>query len=513
MAGIGDYVHARKINYLSKSIYRYGDRTPPSAQEIYKTQKEKIKEEAMRQKFKNPVRDKQKIEKWLNMFFHPGMRKNIKGGELSQQNVENIQKAIELYINKHFNGSFTLNQNNLSVGASDVFDVSKASAELMAAVNKFSSLQSATRRNVKGLIDRIKALKALRDQLGQQNFKNQKIWNELQNLDNDLRQLEKDVERYKQISGNTGATIVTRWLSKDQNNERLDDKINRLISSLKTDVSSVIIGEYGEVVLKATNYVANKKGNATVSQILKYLDNSLKNISKSNKGVSGSAISYYANFYKDESALYDKNGKEIDYNTLQGDQFTINMTEDKVDAIIDIDKDLNNLNLSIKNYDLSNNNSLTLLSGRNLLGLVQDYPIFINHFLNIVGTHVDDNFNNNEIDYMHSAMKISAFIKAIAGGVVTKQGRNVAADLFIVNDNSQQKGYYKVYFLSDILDKVINNIKLISIDNYPDGIWEANKWIEPQTHDWIKAATRITAMVNVMRTMNLHITISKKALE
>ena len=63
MAGIGDYVHARHLDYLKSGLSRTGDNPPPATQDIYQMQVKKIKEEAMRQKFKNPGKDKQKIEK------------------------------------------------------------------------------------------------------------------------------------------------------------------------------------------------------------------------------------------------------------------------------------------------------------------------------------------------------------------------------------------------------------------------------------------------------------------
>ncbi len=518
MAGIGEYVHANRINYLSRGLQRSGIHPPESVNTIYKIQTQQIKEEAKRTRFDELKEDQRtRMEQWLNMFFHPGIQGNLKSGELPQQTIANVQQAIIAYVKQHFKGSVVLNPKNLSVVSSDIFDVTKASAEALEAVNNFNSLKEADRRYVERLMARIDALINLRDNVGRQNFQDVSVWNKLQQLEQDRLQLEKDVQAYltqsknKRLKGMSGGTIITKFLSSDSNNQRLDRKIDELIRLLHTNTASNITGAYGELVLKATNYVANVKANASVQDILNYLETLLKNTSKSNKGVSGSAISYYANWYADGSALRNRKGRIMDYHKLQGDQFTVNMTEDKVDAILDMGKGLQGIKASIKNYNLAAHDNLTLLTGRNLLALVQDYPIFVNHFLNIVGVHRDDDFMDSDVALMHSAMKISAFLKALAGGVVTKQGRNAAADIFVVNDNSQATGYYKVYFLSDLLNNVINDINLMTIDDYPDGIWLQNRWagVEP---DWTQAAIRITTMVNIMRTMHLHISISKNAL-
>lgn len=141
-------------------------------------------------------------------------------------------------------------------------------------------------------------------------------------------------------------------------------------------------------------------------------------------------------------------------------------------------KEFGETNLSIKNYDLSSSShrSFKLLEGRNLLALVQDYDFFVNHFLNIVGTHSDSNFPRTDITTMHQAMKITIFVKALIGGVYTDTNGgsySQAVDLFVVNDKST--GGYKVYYISELLDKVENSTNnLLYLVDYPNNIWSEN---------------------------------------
>ena len=62
MAGIGDYVHARKVHYDSNGLSLYNGSSPPSVDYIYRSQIQVIKAEAVRNKFTNHAQDKARIE-------------------------------------------------------------------------------------------------------------------------------------------------------------------------------------------------------------------------------------------------------------------------------------------------------------------------------------------------------------------------------------------------------------------------------------------------------------------
>lgn len=514
--GIGNYVHARYANYLKYSITFKEETTPPSVQTIYRDQIAKIKAEANRPQFK--PKDKAFIEKRLNMFFHPDNKTSKKNNTFSEKQIENIKSAVEQYIHEHFGTQLSIDFANLKVSdPSELFNFDSALRECTEAINNYNRLTAASSREVEGIVNRAKTLIKMRNLLGEKGFKSATIWRDLQTLDDELKIFEANVKEYVEKSNNTGIMIPTTFIEDTASGERFDIKVNRLIESLKTASVSKATGELAEAIVKAGMYVANKKGYSATQDILKFLEQSLKNTSRSNKGVRGSSISFFATYYANESNLFTSKGKVRGWKTLQGDQFTIQTTEDKVDATVDFTPRLKDVNLSIKNYNLASDTNITLLTGKNLLGLVQDYPCFVNHFLNIVGSHIDVRYEIGSIDSMHKAMKITALSKALIGGVVTAENRNKATDLFVVNDNSTTNGY-KVYFLSDILNNVERNIELMKFDNYPSGYWN-NGWIASKqgngklvTPDFTSAKIRITRLVNIMREMQLHISISKNAL-
>ena len=55
-------------------------------------------------------------------------------------------------------------------------------------------------------------------------------------------------------------------------------------------------------------------------------------------------------------------------------------------------------------------------------------------------------------------MKLTILVKALVGGVYTRQGRSGEAEFFIINDNSQ--GKYRVFNMYDIVRKIEENMTM-----------------------------------------------------
>lgn len=468
MAGIGDYIHATRVHYLNYSTNLYKKETPPRPQEIYDTQIAMMKQEMARKKFENDLAgNKEKLEKMLNLFFNPAIKTNIEKGELNEKDVETMRAALSEYMENMFGSHIYLDNNTLSVSSGvDVASLTEKEKELLEKVKKFRNYQIADKRSIQSIEDRYKALVAFRKEIAKDKI-SADLYKKLEDLDLKYTNFKDDVAAYTKKTKNT-KVIWRRWLRKNEKYQRFDDELSELIRALKLTSAGKAQGEFGEVVAKASNYVLNHKGRVSKNQLLKFLNDPKNKPHKSRKGVKGSLLSYYA-LYRDEDKMFDDSGNRLSLKQLQQDEFTVNLTEDKVDATLYF-KGFENINTSIKNYNLSTGfDHLKLLEGKNLLGLVQDYSYFINHFLNIVGTHTDTNFSLNDVNKMHEAMKITAFVKAISGGVFTDKGYSEKVDLFIVNDNSTNEGY-KVYYLSELLDKIIGNIELMNFSKYPDGI-------------------------------------------
>jgi len=95
-------------------------------------------------------------------------------------------------------------------------------------------------------------------------------------------------------------------------------------------------------------------------------------------------------------------------------------TQDKVDLTFTFRDDDENYNLSIKNYNFDSFNTITLHTG-NLLRLIQDYHVFINHLLNIFPERSPQEGNNANLSgYATVAERILKELiayKGLTGGV------------------------------------------------------------------------------------------------
>ncbi len=526
MAGIGDYVHARYSRYKLYSTTEGVDGvkvTPPAPHMIYFQQKKALQNE-VRRKIQYIPKMKENIEKFVNNYFMKAQKNNA-NTQLSDAQFKAIQEAITEYIDNHFHGDITLNsKTGGATTTSEFFDTTLISRELMEKINDFEKQQGKNKINIKALMDRYNVLMQLRNTIGEslrgKSKESKRLWKDMESLDKGWEQLEKAILNYAHsniamVPTQGNRTFLYNYntsLRKDIDDkmERFDQRVNRLIETLKVSSAASVTGAFGELIIKASDYVLNTKANASVADILKVLEKSKP--SRSKKGVNSIYISSYAsNFNTELTALRNKKGVRKKF---QGDGYTAQTTEDKVDATFQIQGI--DVKASIKDYNLSDKDYITLETGANLLRFAQDYIDFTNHFLNIVGTRWSTAGEQNpaeaDIALMHRAMKTTALVKALAGGVITSTGRNDAADVLIVNDNSRN-GYYKVYFISEILENVLNatDMSFIRFTDYDQAYWD-NRYIGT-IPDPENASVRITKLVNTMRNMNIHIELSIKMLK
>lgn len=164
----------------------------------------------------------------------------------------------------------------------------------------------------------------------------------------------------------------------------------------------------------------------------------------------------------------------------------MNATEDKVDGIIEF-YDGHSLTASIKNYKphTVDIHGIGLLSGTGLLKFTQDYPTFLNHYLNITAEHKETNDEKpTEMDLRmaHEAMQITLGAVALAGGTYSNKNgaavRERFADLFIINRQAgdQGQGKYEVYSSSALIDGLTKNAKLITSELKPSAPWPNEKY-------------------------------------
>ena len=532
---VGNYVHARYNFYLKYSITEDKEQSPPSVNSICKNQKNHLFDECKRSTFlKNIGYMRAELERHANFFFNAKNNTAIKT-ELDSDQVNAIESAIMQFCKEKYNGEIAINFETGKVDSinSLYFDVTKADTDLINAINKTKKLKDGRNRSFKALQERYELLIKLRDELGRIGVKGfpkgRDLMRQLSNLSQVWTDFLQKANTYMKKRGRTDqlpigkAYAVIPYVSKygsisatpRKGYERLDHYLDNLISSLLMSNASAATGDVGEMIIRAGDYVAKSNALVGTQEILSYLKRTLPSTSR--KGVLQSNISWYGSVHFDKDFDPISNNKtKAKY--VNGDDFHIQVTQDKVDYTANINGW--EVNQSIKNYNLASKGRLIHLEGgSDLLRYAQDYPVFTNHFLNIVGDRSKNEYKNytdnepseKDIQIMHDTMKLTAFLKAIAGGVITDRGRNAIADTFVINDNSKP-GNYKVYFISEILDIVSKNIDLINFSAYDSAIWP-NIWFgEPDINQKYKAMLRISYLMSTMRQMKINIYLNNKAL-
>lgn len=532
---VGNYVHARYNFYLKYSITEDKEQSPPSVNSICENQKNHLFDECKRSTFlKNIGYMRAELERHANFFFNAKNNTAIKT-ELDSDQVNAIESAIMQFCREKYDGEVAINFETGKVDSinSLYFDVTKADTDLINAINKTKKLKDGKNRSFKALQERYELLIKLRDELGRIGVKGfpkgRDLMRQLSNLSQVWTDFLQKANTYMKKRGRTDqlpigkAYAVIPYVSKygsisatpRKGYERLDHYLDNLISSLLISNASAATGDVGEMIIRAGDYVAKSNVLVGTQEILSYLKRTLPSTSR--KGVLQNNISWYGSIHFDKDFDPISNDKtKAKY--INEDDFHIQVTQDKVDYTANINGW--EVNQSIKNYNLASKGRLIHLEGgSDLLRYAQDYPVFTNHFLNIVGDRSKNEYKNytdnepseKDIQIMHDTMKLTAFLKAIAGGVITDRGRNAIADTFIINDNSKP-GNYKVYFISEILDIVSKNIDLINFSAYDSAIWP-NIWFgEPDINQKYKAMLRISYLMSTMRQMKINIYLNNKAL-
>lgn len=117
------------------------------------------------------------------------------------------------------------------------------------------------------------------------------------------------------------------------------------------------------------------------------------------------------------------------------------------------------LRVSAKNVHLKNNYFIHILSGSSLLYLIQELDSnFVNHFLNLSAHKINNNYLQTAKEQVINELKFTLILKALIGGELEGNGRS-KANLFIVNDNSEQGNGIKVYNINDLINIISDEME------------------------------------------------------
>lgn len=292
----------------------------------------------------------------------------------------------------------------------------------------------------------------------------------------DLQSLSKVKDRLEKLKN--GETI--------KHNKLIND-LNTIIAEEKFSLSAV--GEGFEIALGVISEVLNGKAIDTIDKLTKEVWT----------GQERSSVQIDATkFQKGLLDAMQESLKNAGHHTLPLDEtngvITYNATQDKAD--INFTWHGSDLHLSAKNYSLSSNPYIHLLSGTSMFTLLSlENPKYVNHYLNIMGTRDTSRMVEARDDF-----KRLILLRALTG---QGTGKSNTADTFIVNIRSKRK--IKLLTMSRIYNAYKKDLKNVEIKNFNNGFVVNNEAATPNQ--------RIGAMLADLHSRKLAVSINASKLD
>lgn len=470
---IGEYIHYQYVNYKKHGLTYQGNSAPPSVNSIYNNQKNHVLK-YVKARIKTDNSKAIQLQNMLNYFFRGGKKINL---GFTDTEIAQMEKAIsgvlqdkidDVYQNIDINTlglkSGVSSYKNLAGGVltSDVPD------QLRKRIVSFGALKPTVEHvNYASIENRLRTLQELFKSLASVGVNHP-------DLENRLTVMQK---QWDSISMNKN-------FGSFQKQYNFISSLNDFIKEVK---GSAISKELGQVVEDAVGLlggamtsVMNKSVNETYDYTYKILTEH-----KGSQQQNAFINSYITGDSRSAAALKSSNFVTNTHTSQQGFTFNANSryynVQEKVDVSINF-KDFQ-FDASVKNTNLQNKmGSISLQSGAGILNLIQDFPVFVNHYLNIVPDRPDSWFLGNppmtEIKIMNNAMKFTVGAMSLVGGTYRNYGKSFGyspmANYLIINDSSKQ-GQFKVINMHTLLTKMVNNIDLIDAPSI-DGINLIMRW-------------------------------------
>ena len=508
MAGIGDYVHYSYEHFQKYGINQIGDDTGVNgealAHNVFESQrKQMLAEVRKREQLRNY--DIKAIEEQLNFFYGPnqeGLR-----GDITDEDIEKMHSAIQQYMGDKLSGvnidyntlSSAVQEGNMALVEQKMKD--KTNTELLKKIQNLgsrSAIGQGSYTTKKAIGERISALVQLRASFGATPPTG------LKRLANQIDKLQKDFDAICAMAPNEQIVKLGRGY---RNNRSFVNQLNELMSSFTTG-SSTLHGEYAEAVIVLTNYMVNTGAAKETANLLRVLQEgtSTQRVAGQDRSRNALLTSHFNTDFVDMNLVTQNSVYQLKQRDGAGNMFMGRATQDKVDVWIDVEGI--SVPASVKNYNMGNlSMDVHLLSGSSVLQLIQEFEDFTNYYLNVMASHPDSSPNKSLVNQANFAIKMTVLLKALEGGIITADGRSDQADIFIINDNSV--GRFRVYLLSDILDKVEHNLNLLKTGSLDEVTTLSNKYIG-NVNDRMSAMTRISNLLMELHQMKLDVAIKKE---
>ena len=455
---IGNYIHYRYENYLRSGLNIYGE-SPPSPQSVFARHRQMLLNDILnRQADAEKTVIKSSLEQQLNFFFNPQAIGAVHFGYTPQESQALQEKIIALC--QEALGKLSaadIDWTTLKVKSNGIKNVGVGRGELYEEFKKIRETRLGREgqgiTTAAALNRRLKALMDLRNFLGtdiEDGSLDAQFVTKMNKFQKDYESIIRDL-----TLGSTKKRIAitgkyTNFVKELQ--ELIDDTKQMTVQQING-----LLGEYIPVLTQAVlSNVANKG-----------LEDTLENLSfsqellvpvwggrRSHKGlVSSNVITKGANI----------SNLSIE-TTILNIPVKVGSTFDKIDIQLKIPNSSTPINASVKN--VKNRRKIEVLDGRSSLELLQAYPNFANHYLNVTATHPYD--PDTYVQQAHDAMKLTIALHALTGGNWAKASsssafsKNPMAEIFILN----RRGRFEVYFMSDILENIANDLNLIDIQGF-----------------------------------------------
>lgn len=312
-------------------------------------------------------------------------------------------------------------------------------------------------------------------------------------------------------------------------------QLNEIWGQFNREIKSYLKGEvaeyYAGIVTQVVQAGTVKAAKELLSTFTKDLESLDKKIGKVGKGRSAVALQMDRFAVTGIGKQYENIGHRMITETGQslftdfsGGKIKLHSTQDKVDLVIDL-QDGGTINASLKNYNLASSRGISVHSGVSILSLMQQDEVFLNHYLNITASVKNDNdghplghphnrgvFNYGMVHLVNRVLKESMVLRAISGGILKfnsetkKFGPNDQAEVLILNDES---GFFKVYFVDDLIDKIMSDVQMyVKVDKLDEGTTWDMAWVGGKTPSYPNAYSRINALLSSLHAFKLHISLS-----
>ena len=480
MDRIGSYIHYRYRNYMMNGT----GVTPPGRNDmidVLKGHQTAMKNLVRPRSAKARAAIKKDLENQLNFFF--GAKTSLDSMGYTTEQQQKIRNEVE----KLFREKMAQLKPNLNLDDIDFNTLSvKKNNSLIETIDpiaqtsygKLGSTQTYTWTDA--IERRLYKLNEMINNIKLDETMSMDIINEVQRLEKNYAQLKLEIEANSKTETKSGRRMFRISGENSSARKTFIDELNLAIVGTKEKYAQQLLGYLGEYIPAITQSVLQSYAVGKTAELMADFDRtvrvvgghqySTKKILDPTKFLGGDLVNGSGKQYA--LAIGNINAKT-------------NYTQDKVDLMLDIPGTNKKIAASAKNYNFNlAKRGIHLHSGTSLLKMLQNYPTFTNHYANITAAHPakdDEKPRSIDVAEAHRLMKLTIAAHSLAGGLLGERKsdgtivKSKKAEILLVNDNSSKRGF-RVYFVSDLIDKIIKNIELITIDGYNNPTWD-NKWV------------------------------------